>query len=129
MTEITDAEAAEVLWASGEQGRAAFRGAWVKLHKMGLHQHVDATQLGQVLYAAHLAMEQAGAELEDEPVPAHLHHWAVLGAQPYTPFVMVGKPVPHTIALVRCLECGEPDSLILAGEWTLGDLARKEGIS
>lgn len=129
MTEINDTEAAEVLWSSSEQGKAAFRGAWVKLHKMGLHQHVDATQLGQVLYAAHLAVEQVAPEPEEEPAPAHLHHWAALAAQRYVPSVMIGKPVPHTVFLVRCTGCGEPDSLMLAGEWTLEDLAGKEGIS
>jgi hypothetical protein len=55
MTEITDAEAAEILWANSERGKAAFKAAWGKLHAMGLHKHVDATQLGQIVYAAHLA--------------------------------------------------------------------------
>jgi len=36
--------------------------------------------------------------------------------------VMFGKPVPHTIALIRCTECGEPDTRMLAGEWTLHEL-------
>ena len=59
---------------------------------------------------------------EPEGEPAHLHHWVILGAQPHIPSVMFGKPVPHTIALVRCTECGMPDALLLAGEWTLDDL-------
>jgi hypothetical protein len=123
VTVITGAEAAEVLWAGSEQGKAAHQAAWLKLHAMGLHQDVDATQLGQVVYAAHQAAEQACAEPEDEPLPAHLHHWAVLRAQSYTPFAMIGKPVPHTVVLTRCTQCGEPDSLMLAGEWTAEDFA------
>lgn len=70
MTEITDAEAAEVLWASSEEGKAAFRAAWQKLREMGLHQHVDMTQLGQVVYAAHLAA--AAASLTDAVGPSPL---------------------------------------------------------
>jgi hypothetical protein len=56
MTEITDAEAAEIAWANSGQGKAAFKAAWGSLHAMGLHEHVDATQLGQIVYAAHLAV-------------------------------------------------------------------------
>lgn len=124
MTEITVTEAAEVLWAGSEQAKAALKAAWQKLREMGLHQFVDATQLGQIVYAAHLAGGWTGepGEPEDEPSPVHLHHWTILSAQPHTPFAVIGKPVPHTIALVRCTECGEPDSLMLAGEWTLEDL-------
>jgi hypothetical protein len=55
MTEITDAEAAEIAWANSERGKAAFKAAWGSLHAMGLHKHVDATQLMQIVYAAHLA--------------------------------------------------------------------------
>jgi hypothetical protein len=52
MTEITDDESAEIAWANSGQGKAAFRAAWQKLRAMGLHEHVDATQLGQIVHAA-----------------------------------------------------------------------------
>lgn len=70
---VTDAEAAEVRWACSDQGKAAFAAAWGELHAMGLHQHVDATQLSvtRVLspdaVAAHIARydpERALREVE-----------------------------------------------------------------
>jgi hypothetical protein len=125
MTEITDTEAAEVLWASSEQGKAAHQAAWLKLRELGLVPSVDATQLGQIVYAAFLADLRVAAECveDDEPVPAHDHHWSILGVQPHTPVAMfLAKPVPHTIALMRCTECGEPDTRMLPGEWTLHEL-------
>ncbi len=36
MTEITDAEAAEILWASSSEGEAALRAAWDKTKALGL---------------------------------------------------------------------------------------------
>jgi hypothetical protein len=126
MTETTDTKAAEVLWASSEQGKAAHQAAWLKLRELGLVPSVDATQLGQIVYAAFLAAGWDAEPMEDEPAPAHDHQWAILGAQPHTPitpFVLIGgKPVPHTIVLIRCTECGEPDSRMLPGEWTLHEL-------
>ena len=68
-------------------------------------------------------------EPEGEPAPVHLHHWTILRAQPHIPFTVLVKPVPHTIALVRCTECGEPDALLLVGEWTLEDLRATGGVS
>ena len=127
MTEITDAEAAEVLWASSEQGKAAVRAGWEKARKLGLDKpsghDPDMADIGAIVYAAYLAAGQyAGPMEDDEPAPAHEHHWAILGAQPHTPTAMFGKPVPHTIVLMRCTECGEPDSRMLPGEWTLETL-------
>jgi hypothetical protein len=55
MTHISDAEAAEILWASSDEGRAAHRAAWGELRAMGLHEHVDMTQLGRIIYAARQA--------------------------------------------------------------------------
>jgi hypothetical protein len=59
---------------------------------------------------------------EDDQEQAHLHSWVVLGAQPYTPYVMLGKPTPHTIVLIRCSACGEPDTRTLPGTWIVPDL-------
>jgi hypothetical protein len=136
---VTDAEAAaEARWANTTQGKAAFTAAWGKLREAGLHQYVDATQLSVIIYAAHLAvdpLQRADARIaalaggqdepeEDPPPPAHLHYWAVLRAQPHTQSVIpFGPPVPGTIVLIRCTGCGEPDSLILPGEWTTEDLS------
>lgn len=78
-------------------------------------------EIAQVVYAAYLAAGWDAEPMEDEP-PAHDHHWAILAAQPHTPFVVLGKPVPHTIVLIRCAECGEPDSRMLPGEWALETL-------
>jgi len=120
MTEITDAEAAEVLWASSEQGLAATRAAWEKRGSLGVD--LDRADISAIVYAAYLAAGWDAEPMEDEPAPAHDHQWAILGAQPHTPSVMFGKPVPHTIVLIRCTECGEPDSRMLPGEWALEDL-------
>jgi hypothetical protein len=51
--------------------------------------------------------------MEDGDTPVHDHHWAILAVQPYTAPVLFGKPIPHTITLIRCTACGEADSRIL----------------
>jgi hypothetical protein len=125
MTEITAGELAEIQWANSDAGKAAFKAAWGKLRSMGLTAHVDATQLGQIVYAAHLADDPG--EPEAEPVPqaaAHVHDWLVLGTQSHIPFTPLGPP--HTIALIRCRVCGEPDAVILVGEWSRDDLDWKD---
>ena len=119
---LIPAEGAEVAWARSELGKAAHNAAWLKLRELDLVQYVDATQLGQIIYAALVAAWPATEPMEDVPAPAHDHQWAILGAQPHTPAVMLGKPVPHTIVLIRCTECGEPDTRMLPGEWTLAQL-------
>lgn len=58
--------------------------------------------------------------------PAHVHHWAVLNVQPHTPWVMLGKPIPHTVALLRCTDCRLPDTVLLTGEWTLAQVRELE---
>src|ERR1019366_2277780 len=105
---------AEVLGASSEQGKAAHQAAWLKLRELGLVPSVDATQLGQIVYAAFLAAGWDAEPMEDEPAPAHDHQWAILGAQPHTPIT--------PFVLIGCTECGEPDSRMLPGEWTLHEL-------
>jgi hypothetical protein len=124
MTEITDAEAAEVLWASSEQGKAAVKAAWEWADLHHLDKWMDLADVSAIVYAAYLAAgwDDEPAE-DDEPAPAHDHHWVILGAQPHTPpAIFYSKPVPHTIVLIRCTECGEPDSRMVAGEWTLHEL-------
>ena len=73
MTEITDAEAAEVLRASGEQEQPA----------------------------------------------AHVHDWQVLKSEevcnPTTGPSAFGW---QTVALLRCAECGDVTSRVLAGRWS-----------
>jgi hypothetical protein len=127
MTDITDAEAAEVLWASSEQGEAAVRAAYDRARSYGVLMtgaHVTESDISGIVYAAYLAAGWDPEPMEDEPAPAHDHQWTILAAQPHTPAVMFGKPVPHTIVLVRCTACSEPDSRMLPGEWTLEDLQR-----
>jgi hypothetical protein len=130
MTDVTDAEAAEVLWASSEQGKAAVQAGWKRAEAIGARVYL--VEVGAIVYAAYLAAGQdaepmedgEAAPAEDEPKPAHLHSWAVLSVQPHTPWMPFGKPIPHTIALVRCSACGEPDARRLPGEWTAKDLER-----
>lgn len=62
------------------------------------------------------------ADWQSRASGAHLHTWKVLGAQPHTPFAMIGKPTPHTIALIRCSGCGDLETRTLPGTWTLPDL-------
>lgn len=125
MTEITDAEAAEERWASSEQGKAAVMAACHKADELGLSRAagraavvVEPADISAIVYAACLAAGWDAETMGGEPGPAHLHHWLILGVQPHIPFVVIGKPVPHTIVLMRCSECGEPDTWMLAGEWT-----------
>jgi len=53
MTEINDAQVAEILWASSEQGMAAVRAGWEKAQHLGLD--LDMADVGAVVYAAYLA--------------------------------------------------------------------------
>lgn len=72
MTEITDAEAAEVLWASSEQGKAAVKAAREKARRLDHctqrtpasppwsgtstdQVSLDIADIGAIVYAAHLA--------------------------------------------------------------------------
>lgn len=121
MTEITDAQAAEVLWASSEQGKAAVKAAW-EWASSNLDVWPDMPDMTAIVYAAYLAAGWDAEPMEEEAALAHDHQWAILGAQPHTPTVMFGKPVPHTIVLIQCERCGEPDSRMIAGEWTLREV-------
>lgn len=70
MTGITDDEAAEVLWASSEQGKAAVRAAWARWEQIrqgapeltsGIQVlAVDRADIGAVVYAAYQAGRWAG---------------------------------------------------------------------
>jgi hypothetical protein len=64
MTDITDAEAAEVLWASSEQGKAAVKAAWDRWKQIRRNApdaalpgviFVDQADIGAIVYAAYLA--------------------------------------------------------------------------
>ena len=62
MTQISDEEAAEVLWASSEQGRAAIRAAWDRAQDLDLDLRQwtsvrlrDEADVGSIVYAAYLA--------------------------------------------------------------------------
>jgi hypothetical protein len=127
MTEITDAMAAEVLWASDELGKAAVRAAWDKAKSLGLGtRSADIADIGAIVYAAYLAAGwDAGPTEADEPELAGCEHkWAVLKVQAVSPSgITFGKPIPHTAALARCRDCGQPESWLLAGEWKRDDLA------
>ena len=65
MTEITDAEVAEIQWASSEQGTAAVRAAWGKARSLGLDKpsghDLDMADVGAIVYAAYLAAGWDGA--------------------------------------------------------------------
>jgi hypothetical protein len=125
MTKITHAEAAEILWASSEQGEAAIKAACDQARSFGVLMtgaHLTESDVSGIVYAAYLAAGWDAEPMEDGDVPVHDHHWTVLGAQPHTPPVLFGKPIPHTIVLIRCTACGEPNSRILPGEWTMEDL-------
>lgn len=129
MTEISDAEVAEVQWASSKEGKAAHRAAWERARELGLDKRLgetpgmDRADVGAIVWAAHRAAEAERAEA-DEPEPAGCAHaWVVTGAQEVPPqLVMLGKPVPRTAVLAGCERCGQPVSWILDGAWTLDDL-------
>ena len=63
MTHITDDEAAEILWASSDEGKAAVRAAWAKARALGLDKpsghDLDMADVGAIVYAAFLAAEEA----------------------------------------------------------------------
>ena len=59
MTEINDAEVAEILWASSEQSKAACRAAFEKARQIGAS--VDHAEVGAIVYAAYLAAGWAAA--------------------------------------------------------------------
>jgi len=68
MTEITDAEAAEVLWNMSEQARAAVRAAHRRAVEIGVK--VDVAGVGAIVYAACLAAGWDGAGEGAGPEPA-----------------------------------------------------------
>ena len=124
MTEITDAMAAEVLWASSEQGKAAVRAAWDRAGRVDpewTKGRLDQAGISAVVYAAFLAAGWDAEPVEAEPAPAHDHQWVILGVQPHIRN-LDGTAVSYTVALIRCTECGEPDTRMLAGEWSLHEL-------
>jgi hypothetical protein len=131
VTDITDAEAAEVLWASSEQGKAAVKAAWEQAGHLGIANQpargrsIDMSDITAIVYAAYQAAgwdsEPDTAE-EDEPVPpACEHDWAILKAQDSTPKFPFSAP--HTAVLGRCKDCGQPETWLLVGTWTRDDLA------
>lgn len=82
MTDITDAEAAEVLWASTEQGRAARLAACRKADELGLSRTagrpamvVEPADISAIVYAAYLAAGWDAEPMEEDEPPAHDHQW------------------------------------------------------
>ena len=125
MTEITDAEVAEIQWASSEEGKAAHRAAWERAVQLKIPStFTDRADIGAIVWAAHQAEQAARGPDEDEPEPAGcVHAWTVLGAQAAQPVpVFMGKPMPRTVVLASCGRCGQPVSWVLDGTWTLDDL-------
>jgi hypothetical protein len=57
----------------------------------------------------------------------HVHHWVILAVQQHLPWVALGRPIPHTITLIRCTVCGLPDSLMLPGKWTRAQMRSAVG--
>jgi len=60
-----------------------------------------------------------------EGMPLHEHEWDILDVQDAPkPAVLLPmqKDIASTYALVRCKHCGIPDTLTLAGTWTLDQL-------
>ena len=58
-------------------------------------------------------------------MPQHEHAWDILDVQaPPEPAVRMPmvSPLAATYVLVRCVSCGLPDTLTLAGMWTLARL-------
>jgi hypothetical protein len=121
MTEITDAEVAQIQWASSEQGKAAVRAAWEKAQQLGLDVRPPSTPaaamayISAVVYAAYLA---AGWDGEPGGQREHAHDWKVLKSEE------VSNPSSgpsafgwQTVALLRCAGCGDVASRILAGRW------------
>ena len=131
MTETTDAEAAEILWASSEQGNAAVEAALKKAQRLGWAVATTgiAADIAAVIYAAYLAAgwdaEPDGPDEESEPESScGEHQWALLKAQDATPKFPFSSP--HTAVLARCLECAQPEAWLLIGAWTLEDLQGTE---
>jgi urease accessory protein UreF len=125
MTEIADAEAAEVLWASSDQGKAAVRAALDRAWRVDpewTKGRLDPPDIAAIVYAAYLAAGWDAEPAEDEP--AHLHSWVTAGVQ------QVGKSLEtllnlnpaRTIALLRCSACGDVATRTLPGSWTMEDL-------
>ena len=77
MTDITDAEAAEVLWASSEQGKAAVMAAWEKAKALQVadpgtgrfKEGADMADIGAIVYAAYQAAGWDSADKNTGPEP------------------------------------------------------------
>lgn len=139
MTEITDAEATEVLWASSEQSKAAVTTAWETARRLDHctqrtpasppwsgtstdQVSLDIADVAATVYAAYLA---AGWDAGPDEPREHVHDWKVRNSANGISFNPHGGPsvsAAQTVALLRCAGCGDVASRILAGRWTLEDL-------
>jgi hypothetical protein len=89
MTEITDAEVAEIQWASDEPGKAAVRAAWDKAKQLGYagtpDSDLDMADVGAIVWAAHVAEQaatttpQASLTDTDRRAIAHARKLTALG--------------------------------------------------
>lgn len=125
MTEISDEEAREALWASSEAGRAAVDAAWTAAGDRGLlHDDfpVDMADIAAVAYAAHRAHEAvADLEAREEQEPEHVHAGPISAVSHGTGT----DGTPWTFALRRCRECGGSFTQRLEGSWTWAELERQ----
>lgn len=121
MTEISDTEAAEVLWSSDDEGRAANQAAWEAAKRLDLLKNLDRADIGALVWAAHQAAEEVrtGQGGEEAVGLTCQHSWTILDAQEVPPPpTFIGKPMPRTAVLTRCANCGEPATRVLEGTWT-----------
>lgn len=127
MTEISDEEAREALWASSEAGRAAVGAAWDKATACHFtREHLDGglekPELAAIVYAAHRAYEAvADLEAREDREPEHRHAGPISAVSHGTGT----DGTPWTFSLRRCRECGGSFTQRLEGSWTRAELERQ----
>lgn len=71
------------------------------------------------------APQAAGNPGQPEQAGGCAHHWVLRKAQPApAPYSTFGNHDPYTLVLGQCTQCGEPETWLLPGEWTLEDITR-----
>lgn len=66
-------------------------------------------------------MNGLGDVLPQELPAVHEHVWKLCKVQPAAAFGF-GVKGAHTRVLGQCITCGQPETWLLAGEWTLADI-------
>lgn len=135
MTEISDAEAREALWASSEAGRAAVAAACEKADDLGFPRTggqpakvIEVRDIAAIAYAAHRAHEEvaeleAREEREERADERHVHRWRAKGVQEHRPLTLLGPPAVNTAVLARCETCLELTVFLLPGTWSWQDVS------